>query len=337
MVEQKEAKAIKSVYNAPSYINPALTLNPGGSMPAFSKAKQGQTINDLPMIMASGHEVTYNEKANTATFTRGNLSFTMPDSILPRGLRVSTNKLLDVLNIEFTKNGGKSPKVTTTLDYYMAACGLKDRKEARRQVSEELETLFTGSIDTIETGAGGYKASFSGVRIIQDYLFTKDGTIEVTYSDKYYDLMKGYSSFFIPMQLLRINSHKNPHSYFLLDKINIQKEMNKNKPNEDIISVKALISICPDLPTYEEVMKGNKNVKDRIIKPFERDMDALKPTLTWKYCHSKGKPLTKKEVADLTYAQFERLMVQITWNDYPKKAKTADKAEKPGKKKDSPN
>jgi len=97
------------------------------------------------------------------------------------------------------------------------------------------------------------------------------------------------------------------------------------------------MAVCRDLPTYEEVMKGNKNVKDRIIKPFERDMDALKPTLTWKYCHSKGKPLTKKEVADLTYAQFERLMVQITWNDYPKKAKTADKAEKPGKKKDSPN
>ena len=57
--------------------------------------------------------------------------------------------------------------------------------------------------------------------------------------------------------------------------------MNIGKNNEDIISVKALLSDAPYIPSYEKVMKTGRQLNQRIIEPFERDMDALSETLCW--------------------------------------------------------
>jgi hypothetical protein len=59
-------------------------------------------------------------------------------------------------------------------------------------------------------------------------------------------------------------------------------------------------------------MKGSGNVKDRIIKPFERDMTALSPTIIWEYQNGER---------PASYNDFMAANVVIHWNDYPVSAR----------------
>ena len=138
-----------------------------------------------------------------------------------------------------------------------------------------------------------------------------------------------------PAQLQTLNSKRNPNSYYLLRKIAEHKNMNIGKKNENIIAVKTLLSVAPFLPTYEEVMETGRQLDQRIIKPFERDMDALETTLSWHYCHSLDQPLTDEELSTMSYATFEELLIHTEWRNYPdqtarleRKAEAVAKAEK---------
>ena len=138
-----------------------------------------------------------------------------------------------------------------------------------------------------------------------------------------------------PAQLQTLNSKRNPNSYYLLRKIAEHKNMNIGKKNENIIAVKTLLSVAQFIPTYEEVMTADRHLDQRIIKPFERDMDALEATLTWNYCHSLDQPLTGEELDAMSYATFEGLLIHIKWISYPdqtarleRKAEAVAKAEK---------
>ena len=118
--------------------------------------------------------------------------------------------------------------------------------------------------------------------------------------------------------------------------------MNAGKKNEDIIAVKTLLAVAPNLPSYEEVMNTDRAISRRIIEPFERDMDALEDTLTWTYCHSNNTPLTDEELSSMSYDTFISLLIKIDWKQYPdqtarlkRKAERIEQAEQGKKRKTS--
>ena len=138
-------------------------------------------------------------------------------------------------------------------------------------------------------------------------------------------------------QLWQLNPKKHPHSYFLLRKIMEHKNMNIGKPNEDLISTKALLSVCGTIPSYDEMRTGARQVTKRIIDPFERDMNALADTLTWEYCHKSGSPLTDKELETFDYQTFSNTLILIHWNSYPEQSHRLEAAaERRAKKTPSP-
>jgi hypothetical protein len=92
--------------------------------------------------------------------------------------------------------------------------------------------------------------------------------------------------------------------------------MNYNKSNENIIRVGTLLRSTPCIPKYEEI-KEKGEITRRIIKPFERDMNAVKDTLSWRYCGPKG-TLVDPPVG---YWQFVESLILITWNNYPEREK----------------
>lgn len=120
-----------------------------------------------------------------------------------------------------------------------------------------------------------------------------------------------------PQQLWRLNSKRNPNSYYFLRKIAEYKNMNVGKASEDIISVKTLLAASPAMPTHRSVAAKDRHFSRSIIEPFERDMNALEETLVWEYCHSKGAPLTDEELENFNYELFRTLLIKITWKQYP--------------------
>jgi len=107
----------------------------------------------------------------------------------------------------------------------------------------------------------------------------------------------------------------NPWKYWLARKISEHRAMNAGKTNENIIGVKTLIDACPNYPKYEEV----KHVTRLIIEPFERDLNALTPTISWKY-QKGGRPTT--------YNNFMDESVVIEWEAYPTTLRIESKKEK---------
>ena len=302
----------------------------------FSSIRQGVATNTFATVKPSKGNTQIDEVTKTATITTpikgGSLILTIPEYDQLTGLKTSTHQLLDALVIDLTESGAKSTTVILSLSDYMKRRGLKDRKEARRQFTADLNVLLSTSITLAEDEStrGEDKESkknkkkkilpIKGMNITDSWEWAdkKKTAIAYTFGQAFYKVLLGYPVMPYPAQLQTLNAKKNPNSYFLLRKISEQKNMNVFDINHgDIISVETLLSVSPYIPSYEEVMKGNRNTLNRIIEPFERDMDALSDTLKWEYCHSKGTPLTKTERDSMTYDIFKGLLVKIEWTHYP--------------------
>lgn len=311
----------------------------------FSTIRQGTATNALTKVKPSTKKNTVIDPiTGTATITQGSLTITIPDLTIPdftelTGFKTSTYQLLDALTVALTETGAKSPVVALSLEEYMAKRGLKNKKEARKQATADLETLFNAKISFKEKRRKGQEQDFHDIRII-DSKGIRKGIINVSFGTSFYNILLGYPIMPYPAQLWTLNANRNPNSFYLLRKIAEHKNMNVGKKNEDTIAVKTLLAVAPNLPSYEEVMATGRQLNQRIIEPFERDMDALEDTLTWTYCHSNNSPLTDEELASLSYDTFKSLLIKIDWKQYPdqtarleRKAEQIAKAEQGKKKK----
>lgn len=290
----------------------------------FSTIRQGVVTNALSTVRPNtrGNTVT-DPITKAATLTakiKGyNLIIQTPSYEQLAGLKTSTHQLFDALVIALTETGAKSTEVLLSLTDYMKRRGLKDRKEARKQFTDDLLVLQGINITLEEAGANG-SLPIKGINITDNWEWAdkKKTAISYTFGTKFYKILLGYPIMPYPDQLQELNAKKNPNSFYLLRKISELKNMNVSDINGgDVISVETLLAAAPYIPTYEEVKRGNRNTLKRIIDPFERDMDALSKTLTWEFCHTKGTPLTQAEVDGMNYDLFKGLLVKITWKKYP--------------------
>ena len=278
---------------------------------SFHTIRQGNTTNALAKFGERDMEI--DQFTNKAIFRKGEITLEIPNYDKIRGLKTSTQQLLDIICINLTESGAKSPTVSFPLEEYMAKRGLKDRKEARNQIKADLELLQQANIKA-EQRKRGNTVYYEFINIA-DSGKIENGYITFTFGTSFYNMLLSYPVMPYPAKLLQINGNKNPNSSPFGRKIAEHKNMNVGKPNENIIAVKTLLEVSK-LPTYEEVMKGNKNVTNRIITPFERDLDALADIFKWHYCHTNGSPLSDNELPP-NYETFKELLIFIEWNEYP--------------------
>ena len=323
-------------------IAPTIQPADGPEKKSFSTIRQGISTNALTKLRATeGKNTTIDPITKEATIQEGNLILSIPNYEQLAGLKTSTYQLFDAITIKLTESGAKSPEVILSVDEYMERRGLKDRKEARKQLTADLNVLLKTSL-TWEEKRGKSSIPYAGVNITDSWIWAdgKKTAVAFTFGKTFYSVLMGYTVMAYPPQLQRLNAKRNPNSYYLGRKIAELKNMNIDKPNNDIISVKTLLSVCPYIPPYDEVMKADRHTEQRIIAPFERDMDALNDTLSWEYCQSRGAPLTDEERENMKYETFIGLNIKVTWNSYPdqtarleRKAERKKAAKKQAKKK----
>lgn len=294
----------------------------------FSTIRQGTATNALTKVNSIlGRNTVIDQFTGAATVTEGDFTITFPHFESIGGLKTSTHRLLDVITVVLTESGAKSPTVSLSLTEYMEKCGLKDRKEARKQAEEDLETLFDARISYKEKNRAGQPGGFADARICEAKGISRDGIISFKFSDTLYQTLLRSCTMPYPQQLWRLNSKRNPNSYYFLRKIAEQKNMNVGKASEDIIAVKTLLAASPAMPTHRSVAAKDRHFSRSIIEPFERDMNALEDTLVWEYCHSKGAPLTDEELQNFNYELFKTLLLKITWKQYPDQTARLERAE----------
>lgn len=306
----------------------------------FRTIRQGTATNTLAKLKPTKKNTTVDAITGEGTITKGSFTLKVPGYADTKGLKTSAHQLLDALVIELTETGAKSPTVLIPLSKYMEQRGLKNRQTAKEQANSDMKILQPARIEWTEK-RGKKTEHYAFINIADSGEVKKNGDIVFTFGNSFFDVLKGYAVMAYPKQLFRLNNRLNPNSYYLLRKIAEHKNMNVGKKNEDIISVKTLLAAAPYIPSYAEVEKTDRRIGQRIIEPFERDMDAFNETLQWEYCHSKGEPITDEEAELNDYETFSRLMVHITWRQYPdqtarleRKAERIEAAKEAKKKRD---
>lgn len=245
--------------------------------------------------------------------------------------RNSIFKLLDMCLIELartndyrSKKGAENKTVTISLDRYMELCGLdatnKPQKDkARRRVHEDLNYLYRFSLEWHAQGGGKY-ADFRKERICT-IAELKKGIITFAFTD---NLANSLNSAYIgqyPTAIFRLDE-RNKNAYPLGRKLvmHASNDYNRAKGTADILSVKSLLAVCPDIPKYEKVIEEGRQVSQRIIEPLEKTLDMLMigNVLTrWEYCNSKGAPLTDEQLAARDWHTFSKLFVRFKLKDEP--------------------
>lgn len=208
------------------------------------------------------------------------------------------------LSIELAKSNTNS--IRLPLDQYMQMRGLRDKKTARDQARKDLETLVSIRVEFREKRRGK-QGDYLNIRLSGGTQGIVNGVIVFNFNTDYFNYVKQNKALPIPKGILLLNQNKNPHSQFFLITITNLKVMNRYKDNEDIISVKTLLK-ATQLPKYEDIKKSGR-IAQRIIEPFERDMDALKNTVLWDYCGPKGAQVD----GPTNYEEFITSLVKITW------------------------
>lgn len=292
---------------------------------AFSTIRQGTATNALTKIRPTKRNTTIDTITGAATIKQGEMTVTFPSFETVNGLKTSTYKLLDAITEIFTASNSSSPIVQISLDDYMERCALKDRKEARKQAIADLETLRVAAITFKEKRRGKEAGSYYKMNISGGAGMSRNGIMTFSFSADFFGIMRNYPPMAYPKLLYRLNSKRNPNSYYLLRKIAEHKNMNIGKKNEDIISVKTLLAAAPFIPSYNTVTKSDRHYDTRIIAPFERDMDALGEAIQWEYCHKNNEPLTDDEASTIDYPTFSTLNVHVTWAEYPDQSARLEK------------
>jgi len=299
----------------------------------YGKIRQGVVTNALYKSKSRPDNTIIDLITGAATIQDRGLEIRL-QSASGKDLNEPTKKLLDFFCQDLTEGGAKSPLVKTSIDEYMSKRGLKNRKEAYKQVRSCLVTLGGAQVSWEQKEVTGAIKPYRFVNIADSGSLDSSGSIEFTFGATFFEVLQGYAIMRLHALYWRLNAKYNPNSGYYLRKLHEHKNMNIGKDNEDTIAVDTLLDASPESKTYEEVMAGNRNLTDRIIDPFERDMDALDEALTWEYCHRNGAPLTDEELDTMNYSIFIKLNVKVFWRNYPDQTKRlADKAERDRKRK----
>jgi hypothetical protein len=233
------------------------------------------------------------------------------------GFKNSTYKLLDACTMVLTAQNhyrGKreiKPAVRIPIEEYMKTCGISNTKPSkdklRRQLQKDLEFLYCVSIEWKERRRNNTK-DYGKMRIVTAQGI-KNGNIILEFAPHFAKYLTHAYVMQFPISLLKLDE-RNPSAYKLGRKLALHASIDNNKKRgtNNIISVRYLLKSCPEIPSYEEVVSGHREVNRRIIEPFKDALDAL-DFVKWEFSNSKGTSLTEEQLKKLTYGTFFSLLI----------------------------
>jgi hypothetical protein len=302
---------------------------PKAGEPTYSPMLQGPGTNKLASINTRRGETNVNPITGRATIEDGEFTvFIEKYNNLAGGLRTSAHKLLDAMTITLTRqnhykgNGELNTLVYLPLEAYMSLCNVPDTKASkdrtRRIVKEDLDILFSISIEWHEQ-RGKDKLDFAKTRIC-DTVELKSGDIRLNFSKPIAQYLTNAYVMQYPLALFKLDARNAP-AYQIGRKIALHHSMDNNikQGTANIISVRALLESC-NIPSYDEVMAGDRNLDKNIISPFIKALDVINDTgiiSSWEFCNSKTEPLSDAQIKSIDYKTLINCFIHFEMSDAP--------------------
>lgn len=195
--------------------------------------------------------------------------------------------------------GKNNPKSTST------------KKNVRRIIEEALSLLNDLSISTAEKRKSEIK-EFKDMKLIEEFKCKKEVyTVQLTEKFVRY-LITSYVTNF-PIRLFKIDE-RSKNVYSLAKKL-VYHQSNKNnrrKKTNEIISVEALLNVCPQIPPIEEVRLKKGGWRSRIEESFANSLDKLidyKILVSWEYCNPNCEPLSDEQLGMNSFFEFQKFRI----------------------------
>lgn len=303
-------------------VSPVISPPPIRKTRKFTAMLNGVATNQLTNISTRSSPLVVDNTTGDATIEQGNLTVFINKYLKLKGggLRTSTYKLLDVCTMALTdqnhyrsKDANINTIVKIPLEKYMELCGTPLTKSSkdltRKKVKDDLENLYNISLEWSES-SGKKTKDFAKMRICTS-VGIANGVISFGFSPEMASYLTNSYLMQYPIELLKTDE-RNPNSYHIGKKLLIHHSMdnNKLKGTSQILSVKKLLEVCPDIPTRELVMSTSRDLDRRIRVPFEKALDSL-AFIDWEYCNSKGTPLSDEQLSAFDFSVFEELYIKF--------------------------
>lgn len=340
--QELQEENIKIASSSITLIKPSIAPTDAPEQLSFVAMLNGTATNQLTNISPRSNPPVIDAITGNATIERGSLKVFINNYSDIKGLRTSTLKLLDACTVLLTRQnsfrgeGSLNTVVEIPLERYMELCGIPltkpSKDKTRRKVKEDLETLYNISLEWSEP-SGKRTKDFAKMRICDKMAIIK-GKICFSFSPAMARYLTNAYIMQYPIELLKVDE-RNSNLYPLGRKLLLHNsiENNQRKGTANIISVKTLLEVCPDIPHYDKVSKKGRQLDQRIKTPFEKVLNSL-DFISWEYANSKGIALSNAQIASTSFSDFENLYIKFdvislhnrTLKTKPKKGKTSKSA-----------
>lgn len=259
--------------------------------------------------------------ADTATFASGDIVVVMQQfSQIKSSISINTHKLLMVALSEFAKcNEYKEQAVNLGVTFsatdYAADRGYdidnpKKMKEFRRGLRNDLRTLKKQNLYWEET-LSGHSYDFKDLSMF-GFVSLEGDTVYMEFTPRFASYLTMLPLSQYSRNLLPIDG-RSPNAYLIGVKLwehyNIDNNIGKGTFNK--LRVKNILKKT-NLPSYEKIKSQKGSWEDKIKNPFEDALDSLvsyKVLNEWKYTGKNGKDLSTEDFINLTYRDWENLLV----------------------------
>ena len=229
--------------------------------------------------------------------------------------RTSTFKLLDHLIYLGNESGFSSNEISINVVEYTGLKVLSSTTKELQSIYSDLRTLCNIRFSYERNSGKSRRNGSIEYKIIDSYKKSRKGRVIATLSQEFVDELRNFPIMQFSKKLFALNEALNPNSYNLLIKLLWHRDINHRHANVNVISVLKLLEACPNIPKYSDIVNSGQ-IWQRIIEPFERDLNAIGDVLEWCYSR-KGKDLDFRETRDMDYSLFSELMIRVNWIDYP--------------------
>ena len=269
-----------------------------GAQNIDERTKQGKiTVGDVTFEISNGHK----GKISTAAIMLND--FFLQESYRTRSASVA----IPLRDLATLKKRSTSKQAIQKL-----------RNEVLEQM-EELKPLGYRCKERI----GGKWVDAGKVDINGGTAVITNGVIYWNFNQDLYKQLGLYAPTDYPRELWSVDPRTS--QFFFGRFIAQNRRLNEGKPGRDKITIKTLISKTPNLPSYEEVMKGNRDVSGRIIKKTFADLDALE-SLYYDVYTANGTHIDNPQEMD--YQTFINAYIIVDYSDYPQHKKRTEQRKK---------
>lgn len=276
----------------------------------FARVAQNKGVNALTFIN-SGTLVSLDAKTHKAKISVNDVTFEIEGYT---GKTSTAALMLNDMFLHFLVETG-SPSLQVDLREIARLKGRSTSSKAIYKLHQEV-VAWMKEITNIKYRCweriNGKKVESGTISINGGTSFIKNGVVYWNFNADLSAQLALFAPMDYPTELWKTDPRTN--QYYFGRYIAQNYRLNEGKKGRERIPIKTLISKSPNMPTYEEVMRSNRNVTDRIVRKTFSDLDALEH-IFYTVELEDGTRIDNPEGMD--YDTFIAAYIVVDYSDYP--------------------